>query len=57
LGFDFFRGENTDDCRVRFGKPTVSGVPAEWRVTYAGTEVLDVRIEQIQRLRPAQPER
>ncbi|MBA3314747.1 MAG: trypsin-like peptidase domain-containing protein [Planctomycetaceae bacterium] len=57
LGFDFSRGDNVDDCRVRFGKPVISGIPAEWRVSYGGEEILDARVERIEPLRPSRDSR
>jgi hypothetical protein len=56
-GFDFTRSDDAEECRVRFGTSNVSGVPAEWHVEYGGEDVFDLRVEQMEPLRPSLPNR
>lgn len=57
LGFDFWRSDDAEECRVRFGQTDVSGIPAEWHVMYGTSDVFDVRLEQVEPLRPSRPSR
>ncbi len=55
LGFDFWRSDDAEECRVRLGASVVSGIPSEWHVAFGTDDVFDLRIEQVEPLRSSRP--